>query len=1649
MRITKNVLSIILVIAMLLTAAPMSVYGFAIGDTGLTVDSEDDTINTAQSDTLIRPNATLSVTPVTRVTYSTASPFKLPDDSHSVIIAATPSGIPKASFKYVAAAYAGETPTSTTITFTPGVAIDINTLSIKCDNASVKFSQVAVNNGVYTWTVADGATAAVGSTLVFTVSYQYSYKDTQTGKTYNSGKVFTTTGYSYVESIVQPAGIYSYRRTWVNALGIHDTKNRAYFSSFVLGAATYNESRSTGKSANFDGDTPTSNYGNMLIVEDDGGTEKTFNVGFGNDSVRPVSHVYMDKSANTTLADMNLRVQTYIPKVAGDSKERVTVSTNGIYEYAGSIKTYDGKLKEKRLVSNSTSTDLSLVSSTTKIQNVGETYLMNFSGAGPAQASASSDTTSTYTMLIDYHTPAAFSAVYLRHTFNVVVTVFNKGTLRSNIQRSQNTDPSNYLVASGTNDGKGYNPQEWYYADGWQGYIGAYNYAQSILAKPNTTQSDITAAATNLAAAYNSLVLKEADYTEADYYVGRANALDKTLYTNASWAKLEAALAKYQKGYNIIYQPKLDQIAIDIKNALDSLELADADYTAPNEKVGIINGLVADARSSYDLAPTELYSNWSVVDDAVKACGYTYDSAESEYVLTTILKKDKQSEVDAYAITIQTAINKLKKNSADYTKATEAAARYNSFKNTNVNYLTDASLKAIDDAYNKLNKLIGQALTIEHQSEIDTAAAALNTALDNVQYKAADLTAARKAIARADALERSNYQDLTAVDNAYSNLASKLGLDARYQSQIDTATEVLNRAIDNLKEITADYSAVKAAIATVNAENERITKLYKDSYGFTANEFYSNWGNVVSAVNAVVEGLPISKQATVDAYAKAITDAYNARTIAPADITKLLAAEAQAETYINNESYYTEVSMSRLMSAYLAVPAGTFTIDQQARVDAYTKAILDAIAQMEYVGADYTDVNTAITNANTLIKKSEDFANAHNGVPYYTDETINALKDAINAVDWSKNITQQAEVKIYADAINNAANALVPGDADYAEVRAALASIPSDLDSGRYTVASVAAVKAAKDAVVYGLKTNRQTAVDGYASAIENAVKNLTPNGADYTCVTQAIAKIPADSSKYTAGSWKRVTDAKNAVVYDLSIDEQDRVNAYAQAILDAIDNLEEKEADYTSVEIAKAAAKAALESTEAQYYTDASKAAVTTAVNAVVYGLKGSEQARVDGFADAINKAVAALAYKPIDKTGLNAAIARIPSDLSIYTDDTVNALNIAKSAAEAFAAGDVNIKNQAELDAFVAELNKAIDGLAYKDADYSGVRAAIAEADALDSSLYVDFSGVTAAKGAVVYGYNITKQAEVDAMAKAIRDAITALEFKALDTSAYEAAKITVPADITIYTDTTVKAVTDAEAAITEFLSGDVDIRNQAQFDALVKTYVDAIANLALKGASYDALKAKIDEFKALNELDYTNYNEAYAVYSEVNTWYKANGNLTTDKQSLIDEQTAKLQAAIDSLIPVPTSYFRAKADSTCIIKGQYIYGLKTNLTTAQLKALYLDYYNVELTIVNPKGYRYLGTGSTVTVKYPDGKEDVYTIVIYGDINGDGKIAAEDVSILANKVSGQYAGEFTTAQNIAANVDGSRRVDAADVSIIAAAVSGKKTINQTGATK
>ena len=126
-----------------------------------------------------------------------------------------------------------------------------------------------------------------------------------------------------------------------------------------------------------------------------------------------------------------------------------------------------------------------------------------------------------------------------------------------------------------------------------------------------------------------------------------------------------------------------------------------------------------------------------------------------------------------------------------------------------------------------------------------------------------------------------------------------------------------------------------------------------------------------------------------------------------------------------------------------------------------------------------------------------------------------------------------------------------------------------------------------------------------------------------------------------------------------------------------------------------------------------------------------------------------------PADYTAVDAAIARATAlDSSLYTNysavkDSINSVDRAKSKAQ-----------QAEVDAMAKAIEDAIAALQYKDADYTKVDAAIAKANALNKNDYKDFSGVEAAVNAVVRDKNITEQSEVDAMAKAIEDAIAALE-------------------------------------------------------------------------------------------------------------------------------------------------------------------------------------------------------------------------------------------------------------------------------------------------
>jgi len=194
--------------------------------------------------------------------------------------------------------------------------------------------------------------------------------------------------------------------------------------------------------------------------------------------------------------------------------------------------------------------------------------------------------------------------------------------------------------------------------------------------------------------------------------------------------------------------------------------------------------------------------------------------------------------------------------------------------------------------------------------------------------------------------------------------------------------------------------------------------------------------------------------------------------------------------------------------------------------------------------------------------------------------------------------------------------------------------------------------------------------------------------------------------------------------------------------------------ADYSAVDAAIAKANAL----NKDNYKDFS--AVETAINSVVRGKKLAEQADVDAMAQAIETALSALQYKGADYTKVDAAIAKA----NALKKDNYKDFTAVEAAVNAVVRGK-NITEQGEVDAMAKAIEDAIAALQYKDADYTKVDAAISKANALKKDDYKDFSAVETAVKAVVRGKNITEQGEVDAMAKAIEDALAALQYKDAD--------------------------------------------------------------------------------------------------------------------------------------------------------------------------------------------------------------------------------------------------------------------------------------------
>lgn len=851
-------------------------------------------------------------------------------------------------------------------------------------------------------------------------------------------------------------------------------------------------------------------------------------------------------------------------------------------------------------------------------------------------------------------------------------------------------------------------------------------------------------------------------------------------------------------------------------------------------------------QAKYDAVKDTVVANYNNTDAFVAALAAAKDMLDNQNAAD-------QTAVDSALADLTAGYDALQIKSADYTALNNAKTAANAISADN--YEQDANWTAFQTAKSSA-EAIASGLDITHQAEINAAATALTNAIANLTPKAveddANYTALDAEIATSqaivDASESGWYTADTwsAFTTALANAKSvDRALKASSQSVIDNATKALADARGALVEADASYTALDALILESDA-------LVEGDYTATS---WSAFASALTAAKAVARNLKAKDQATIDSAYNALNTAKtNLVALGGADYSELVAEIAKGTAY--TEDYYTTETWSAyqtvLAAAQKMVDDNNLKETEQAQVSKMVEDLVAAKAALRFVEADYTAVNNAIA----AIPATSDLS------AYYTADSAAAVIAAKDAVVYGLTKDKQDEVDAYAAEIVAKTAALVLLPADTVALKTAIdkaAAINADL----YTADSYNAMKTELDAAnalyaTSGLtKKNDQATVDAQTAALNNAVKNLVPAGADYSKVNAAIERFEAlTESHWTVATWTvakaKYDDAVTASQTVYTKEQQATLDAFADELNAAIDALVEADASYTALDSAIQKLNSNL-TTYNKYLTEAYKteaADLIAAANDIAFrALKAKDQATVDAKTVEVNALVDAPEFLPWDYTNINNAKAEYEAiDRTLYTEESLAVVDAIFANIKWDYVQDPVKRGDETISQYMAARNQE--------------KAVLAWADSLELLPVVEYADYTALDAAIAAAEELLKETS-------------------------------------IYTDESVKALQDAVAA-GKALSRDLTIDEQATVDAAEAAINDAMP-LVEKDADYTALDAAIALAETKNAEDYTesSYNAMAAKLAAAKSVAR---NLKISDQGVVNTAANELNAAIAALQAKP---------------------------------------------------------------------------------------------------------------------------------------------------
>jgi putative cell wall-binding protein/predicted lipid carrier protein YhbT len=666
---------------------------------------------------------------------------------------------------------------------------------------------------------------------------------------------------------------------------------------------------------------------------------------------------------------------------------------------------------------------------------------------------------------------------------------------------------------------------------------------------PKDQQDRVDEMAKKIEEAIKDLVEKpKADYTAVDEALKKVPA-DLTGYTEETAKALQEAMDAVIRDLPKDQQDKVDEMANKIEEAIKNLEEKPkeeskvADYTAVDEALkkvptdltgytdetakelqeamdAVIRDLPAEKQADVDKMAERIeaalknleekpkeeskVADYTAVDEALKKVptdltGYTDETAkELQEAMDSIIRDlpaEKQADVDEMAKKIEEALKGLEEKPKEESKVANYTAVDEALKKVpeDLSSYTEETAKELQEAIESVIR----DLPADRQDEVDEMAKKIEDALKGL-VEVADYSKVDEALKKVPT-DLTGYTDETAKELQEAMDAIIRDLPADRQDEVDEMAKKIEEALKGLEEKPKEESKV----ADYTAVDEALKKVPTDLTGYTDETAKE----LQDSMDAVIRDLPKDQQDRVDEMAKKIEEALKnleEKSKEESKVADYSKVDEALKKVPEDLSSYTEETAKELQEAMDSI-IRDLPADRQDKVDEMAKKIEEAIKKLEeksedgLKGADYTIVEKAIDG------KPLDLSG-------YTPESVAALKEAIDSVDYSKSADEQDEVDLMAEKIVAAIKALSPIKVD--DTTNGKTVITRYAGSNRYLTAQAIAdgllerLTTKLDVIIVASGVNYADALSGsYLSYIKGNAPILLINSANEALVKAYITK--------------------------------------------------------------------------------------------------------------------------------------------------------------------------------------------------------------------------------------------------------------------------------------------------------------------------------------------------------------------------------------------------------------------------------------------------------------------------------------------------------------------------------------------------------------